>query len=492
MSAAGRAGAFVRGTAALAGRHRLFCALLAAALAIRAVVWLAYQPALFFYGDSYTYLGNSTGLRPNPIRPIGYPLLLHVLLLGNTIAAAPAAQHLFGLVTAVICYAVLRRFGAGPVLASVAVVPVLFDGYLIDIEQYVLAESMFMLLVVSGLALLVWRNRPSVAACAAAGALLGAASLTRTVGMVLIVPALLYLVLRWAGGLRIAALAVAFAVPILAYAAWFDATWGQFTVTKHDGYFLYGRVSTFATCGSYVPASQRWLCFGGDPGHRENPNFYVWHKWATPRYRHHPFALDGELRSFALSAIEHQPLAYARTVAGDLEHYASAGHWTSKLDTPFWHWRFPTKVEAPHLLQTERAVQAHGGHLAIDSALAGPLRSYQRIVFLPGTVMALMVLAGFAATAIGRREGDRRLRAEALLFTLTALALPATAAATTMFDYRYVLPAIPPLCVAAGVAGLVTADLVRARSGSLVAGNEARPPAEPVVAHAAGTMPPSG
>ena len=332
MSASGRAGAVVGGAAALIGRHRLFCALLAAAAVIRAAVWIAYQPALFFYGDSYTYLGNSTGLRPNPIRPIGYPLLLHVLLLGHDIAAAPAAQHLFGLATAVICYAVLRRFGAGAVLASVAVVPVLFDGYLIDIEQYLLAESMFILLVMAGLALLVWRNRPSVAACAAAGALLGAASLTRTVGMVLIVPALLYLVLRWAGGLRIAALAVAFAVPILGYAAWFDATWGQFTVSKHDGYFLYGRVSTFATCGSYVPASQRWLCFFGDPGQRKNPNYYVWHKWATPRYHRHPFALDGTLRSFAISAIVHEPLPYARTVAGDLLHYASAGHWTSQRD----------------------------------------------------------------------------------------------------------------------------------------------------------------
>ena len=476
---AARARLIVHRSVALVGRHRLFTTLLAAGAAVRVLVWITYRPALFFYGDSYSYLGTSSGLRPNPIRPIGYPLLLHVLLLGHDIAAAPAAQHLFGLATAVICYAVLRRFGAGPVLASVAVVPVLFDGYLIDIEQYVLAESMFVLLVACGLALLVWRKQPSVAACAGAGALLGAASLTRTVGMVLIVPALLYLVLRWVGGLRIAALAVAFAVPILAYAAWFDATWGQFTVTKHDGYFLYGRVSTFAGCGSYVPASQRGLCFKGQPGTRRNPNYYVWHEWATPRYRRNPFALDGRLRSFAVSAIVHDPTGYARTIAGDLEHYASFGHWTTPVDTPFWHWRFPNTLDTPRLITTEHAIARHGGTLGLNTTLDGPLRSYQRFVFLPGTVMAALLLAAFAAAAVGRRSDERRLRAEAFLFASTALMLPATAAATTMFDYRYVLPAIPPLCIAAGVAGLVAADRVRARSAASVP-QPATPVAPPI------------
>jgi 4-amino-4-deoxy-L-arabinose transferase-like glycosyltransferase len=488
VSAAGRARAVAGGAVSLVVRHRLFASLLAVSAAIRAVVWFTYQPALFFWGDSYSYLGNSIGLQPNPIRPIGYPLLLHVLLLGHDIAAAPAAQHIFGLVTAVICYAVLRRFGAGPVLASVAVLPLLFDGYLIDIEQYVLAESMFMLLVTAGLAVLAWRNRASLAACAAAGALLGAASLTRTVGMVLIVPAVLYLVLRWSGVLRVIVLTAAFAAPIVAYAAWFDSTWGQFTVTKHDGYFLYGRVSTFAGCGSYVPSSQRWLCFKGAPGQRQNPNYYVWHEWATPAYRRRPFALDGELRSFAVRAIAHEPAAYARTIGSDLLHYASAGHWTNRFDTPFWHWRFPAGIQPQRLATAEHAVQRHGGTLAVDTSLTGPLRDYQRFVFLPGAVMAAALIAAFAAAVVGRRPGQRRLRGEAVLFASTALLLPLTAAATTMFDYRYVLPAVPPLCVAAGVAGIVALDRLRAPSTSPADSAEtaggAVPPASPAMRHA--------
>jgi len=291
-------------------RHRLFASLAALSAVIRALVWFAYQPGFFFFGDSFTYLGNSVGLKPNPIRPIGYPLFLHVLLLGHDIAVVTAVQQLFGVITAGICYALLRRFGAGPALASVAAAPVLFDGYLIDIAQYIVAESLFMLLVMGGLALLVWRSRPSPAACAAAGVLLGAGAVTRTVGMALLLPALLYVVVRWVGVLRVVLLTVGFAVPILGYAAAFDATWGQFSVTKHDGYFLYGRVSTFANCSNWnVPPAQRGLCFHGPPAQRHNPNYYVWHKWSGRAYHRHPFGLDSELRSFSLAAIEHEPEA---------------------------------------------------------------------------------------------------------------------------------------------------------------------------------------
>jgi 4-amino-4-deoxy-L-arabinose transferase-like glycosyltransferase len=103
----------------------------------------------------------------------------------------------------------------------------------------------------------------------------------------------------------------------------------------------------------------------------------------------------------------------------------------------------------------------------------GPLRDYQRVIFLPGTVMAAILLASVAAAAIGRRPPARRLRGEAMLFGFAALLLPITAAATTMFDYRYALPAIPPLCVAAGIAGLVAADRLHTRA-------DARLPAEAI------------
>ena len=101
-----------RWLAELAGRHRLFSVMLAAGLVLRVMAWLAYQPVLFLSGDSYSYVSSGLG-RPNPIRPLGYPLLLHSLLWVHTLAVVPAVQHLFGLATAVLVYALLRRLGAG-------------------------------------------------------------------------------------------------------------------------------------------------------------------------------------------------------------------------------------------------------------------------------------------------------------------------------------------------------------------------------------------
>jgi hypothetical protein len=95
--------------------------------------------------------------------------------------------------------------------------------------------------------------------------------------------------------------------------------------------------------------------------------------------------------------------------------------------------------------------------------------------------MAAILLACLAAAAIGRRPPARRLRGEAMLFGFVALLLPMTAAATTMFDYRYALPAIPPLCVAAGIAGLVAADRLSTRAATHLPAEAIAPaaPADP-------------
>jgi hypothetical protein len=460
VRAARRAAGLPRRTVALAGRHRLFTALLVIGAVVRALASWAYRPALFFFGDSYSYLSNAIGLHPNQVRPIGYPLLLHLSLLTGNLMAAPAVQHVLGLATGVIVYALLRRLGAGPVVASLAAAPVLLDAYLIDVEQHLLAEPLFIFLLTAGLALLVWRSRPSPAVCLLAGGLLSASALTRTVGMVVIAPVLLYCVLRWFGIVRTALVTAGFVLPLVLYAVWFHSTWNTYSVTEHDGYFLYGRVSTFANCSSWTsPPSDISLCFRGPPAQRPNPNYYVWTEWRVPgpRYYH----LNAELRSFSLTAIENQPFAYAGTILGDLAHYAEPGHWTNRFDTNINTWRFPRAIPEPHRVQMQRWAARYGTQMAADRHVAGWLRSYQRFVFVQGPMLAAAFLAGLAAALVGCAAG-RRLRAESLLFALVGLALPMTAAATTMFDYRYALPSIPPLCLAAGTAAIVAASRLRA------------------------------
>ena len=156
----------------------------------------------------------------------------------------------------------MRRLGIGPVGACIAAAPVLFDAYQLNIEQHILSEAFFTLLVMAALAVLLWRSRPSLAACAGAGVLLAAGALTRSVGVPLIAPALVFALVR-GGPVRTVVLLAAFALPLAGYATWYSSVPnGSFALTDHDGYFLYGRVADFASCnGMRISlAERRVLC----------------------------------------------------------------------------------------------------------------------------------------------------------------------------------------------------------------------------------------
>src|SRR4029079_13937523 len=93
----------------------------------------------------------------------------------HDLAVVPALQHVFGLVTGGLVYALVRRLGGGAVAGSIAAPPVLFDAYDLNLEQHVLSEALFTLLVVVALVVLLWPSRPSPTACIATGILLAGA-----------------------------------------------------------------------------------------------------------------------------------------------------------------------------------------------------------------------------------------------------------------------------------------------------------------------------
>jgi hypothetical protein len=455
-----RAGALPAAAVRVVAGHRLFAVLLVAAAALRVVVQIAYRPALFFYGDSFAYLENTARLQPEPIRPFGYPLLLRAVLVIHDLAAVPAVQHVLGLATGVLVYALVRRLGVGAVGACIAAAPVLFDAYQLNIEQHILSEPLFSLLVAAALCVLLWRGRPTVAACAAAGALLAAAALTRSVGLPLIAPAFVFATVR--GGLvRTLTLAAAFALPLVGYAAWSStAPHGSFALTAHDGYFLYGRVADFASCRN-MPlgrAERRVLCDPRRPAERPSPNYYVWHQWSGHRYPGFPGRAprrNAVLQSFAIGVIHRQPLAYAHTVLGDMEHYAAFGRSTGPRDEPIrqWQFRVPRGQTRRARARIDFEVHTWGGSVGGWRPGQRALAAYQRVAYTPGPLLLaalLLALAGAAAGTAPRRA--RRLRAETLTLVTAGLLLPLTAAMTSMFDYRYLLPALP-LLPAAGVLG---------------------------------------
>ena len=435
-----------------------------------------------FNGDSYGYLANARHLAPMVWRPLGYPVLLRLVLdFAHDLTAVVAVQHVIGFALGAIVYALGRRLGLGAGLATMAATPVLFDAYQLGIEQFVMTEPLFELLALGGIALLLWHGRPSVAACAAAGGLLAAAALTRTVGLALVVPLAGYLIVRRVGLARSSAAAVAFLVPVLAYAGWFDAHNGTFSVTGRDGYFLYARVAPFAHCSALtVHPGEGVLCDPRPPALRPGPNFYLWRR-ASPIRRlavRRAQTRNALLERFAGRVILHEPLAYGAAIAQDLAHYFQPFRTTGRRDEPLTVWRFSSRF--PDRRRAARAIRhyAEPKRPLTAPALTTFLRAYERVVVTPGPLLAAGLAAGLLAAFGAGVAGARRGRGAAILLASAGLVLLVGAAATSMFDYRYLLPTLPLLPLA-GVLGTVSlarrAHLVRERIARAPAIQETRP-----------------
>ena len=113
--------------------------MLVLAAALRAVVLVAYHPALIF-PDSVRYLQYAHNFTAghwsaDGLRQSGYSVLIIPVMLLHDLWLIPLAQHLAGLATAALVYAVLIRFGIRTWLAAVAAVPVLFDPLQFVLEQ---------------------------------------------------------------------------------------------------------------------------------------------------------------------------------------------------------------------------------------------------------------------------------------------------------------------------------------------------------------------
>ncbi len=292
--------------------------MLVPAVLLRIVVTVTYRPALFFTGDSVTYLENSAPSQPGTARPILYAVLLRIVLTSSQLILVPIVQHGLGLASAGVSYAVLRHLGVRKGIAVLGTLFVLFDPLQLVLEENILSESLFQILIVSSLALVVWNRRPAVWQCAAVGVGLAAATLTRNVGLILIIPALGYAIARRFGWLKVTVLAVSFAVLLLSYAGWFSTppTCRQFALQDYSGRFLYGSGGTplpIVTGTATAPDRQ-------DPSRKATRSGSAWptnYVFGPPS----PFlkapldtdpAVDQVAQSWrAITIIEHEPLRYA-------------------------------------------------------------------------------------------------------------------------------------------------------------------------------------
>jgi hypothetical protein len=450
----------------------VFVLLLVAGAVLRVVVVLAYEPVFMLQKDTYAYLAAAMaeGVEPSSFRPLLYSLLfLKPVLLTDSLMAVAIAQHVLGMVLSILLYACLRRLSVAPVLASLGVAPLLLDGYQLVIEHYLLAEAFFQTLVVGALLVLVWWRRSTVAVVVA-GLLVGLSGLTRFVGLVLVAPALVYAAMARIGWLRSAALVVAFAVPLSVYGLWNSSSSGTFGLTNRNGFFLYGRVSSFADCSEMdPPRALRRFCLRTPPEER-GPNYGI---FALPGVSVQELAeipdVNRKLTSFSTRAIAAQPLQYAQTVIADLARFFAPTPPPSQ-EPYVRRWRFPRSLgdarPRPVIVRRGGSAPVRFGFQGfdIDRSLASLLRSYQSFVYTPGPLLALFLLAGLAGSLVGARdERERLLRAACLLFTTSALVLLVAPVMTTVYHFRYVLAAVPLLGPAGAMGTTMCARFVSRR-----------------------------
>ncbi len=468
----------------LVGSHRPFLAVLAVAAVLRVIVMLGYPPAMFF-NDSYNYMTDAVTRSPDVVRASGYPLFLYVLLPFHSLNVVTALQALMGLAMGAGIYAVLRRRGLPWWGATIPALPVLFDVFELQIEHMIAADVLFYTLITGVLVLLCWWDRPPLAVAVAVGLATGYAATVRSVGEPLLIIVLLGMLARRMGWRRIAATAVAGIVPIAGYAVWFHAHTGQFALNESTGTFLYSRVQSFADCDRMKPpADLRVLCDPRAVADRPNSQEYLWSN-QTPLARLtgtnnvHRFTpqIESLTMRFAERAILAQPLDYVKVVARDTlttfgwsrDHsnapLGSESDYLGNLEGSGSKFRFgPTVEPVPTWVSGDpvnaRAARDYGGANYGRPSVVAPwariLWAYQKVVYLPGVFLFFLVLTGAVGVFLGIRRKSRVPGSGwgglALLPWLTGVALIAAPPMTAGFSYRYVLSAVPAVCLAAGLA----------------------------------------
>ncbi|MGI8520102.1 MAG: hypothetical protein ACR2MC_05790 [Actinomycetota bacterium] len=443
--------------AALLRENLLFTTLFAVGMLLRIVVFLTYQPALLLQRDTIAFLRQALHGSLSGLRPSLYPTVIKPALALNNLALVPFIQHAIGMAVALLLYVLLRRLGASVNLSALGVAPILLDGYQLIIEQYVLTETLFDALVVSAAAVLLWRAQPHPAALALVGALLALAGLTRFVGLALIGPVLFFAVVRRFGWLRVCCLSLGFVLPLVAYLTWFRVAEGSWGLTNRNGFILYGRVASFASCeGVEVPPSQADLCIKHPPREASaNRGF-----WALEVPRDLIDSPDANhiFLSFSRRMIVAKPLQYVGAVGSDFLRFFAARSPPSQ-EPYVARWRFPRTLEDVNPHPVVRALRGSAPprlELAEFRIVPGPaaaLRLYQGVVYTYGPLLGALLFAGLAGSgAIRQRWRDDHQAVACLLFSLLAVVALLAPVVTTVYHYRYVLPALP-LAGAAGALG---------------------------------------
>jgi hypothetical protein len=447
-------------------QHRPFLIALGLAAVARVLVQIAFPPG-FVFSDGPTYLALVDHLQPLEERTVGYGFLLRGLAaVARDVWLITGVQHVLGLLTGVLIYVLLRRWDVSARLATLATLPVLFDPMQLSLEHSVLSDVAFDLLVVAGVAALAWHRAPRVSTALVGGLLLGTAVCVRVVGQPLVLAAVVFCLVAavsWRDKVVTAVVvAAAFALPVTAYAAWYHSEHGTWALSESGGRALYMRTTGFVDCSQFtVPAYERPLCPAEPLGQRLDPTQYGWHMPDQTHGLHPPPGItpDQAMQDFAISAIRAQPFDYVRIVARDMAmNFMVPRIDRFEYDTAS-KWQFETYVNYHPTAWTLPAYAAHGGDMPHSRRpLADVIAIYGYVVYLWGPLLLALILVGVAGLVVRRPAGAARTRPLVLLALLVGVGLMAEPVVTAQFVWRYQLPALVlvPLAAAAAFARLRT------------------------------------
>jgi hypothetical protein len=436
--------------------HRGIAAVIGAGLVLRVLVLVAY-PLAFWYTDSSRYVEYSARWQPDFVRQAGYSMLLKVLRRTGTLLSVSVVQQLLVLTVAVGLYALLVRRGLPKWLAAVSVVPMVFDGYALTVGHYVLADTLFLALVVGGLIVLLWSPRPTVVWAAVGGVLLAGSATVRAVSLPLLVVAVVVLVVRRVGWRPVVGFAASAALLIGGYAVWFHRSYGEYSFSTFAPSFLYGRVAPFADCDRLeLTAAERRLCPAeplGD-GRRRN-DWYVWNPGSAGQG-----VDDATKQSFVVAVVTQQPLDAAWVILDDTSRYLvprpTHPDWVCTNDGLLLPAEPPRTAEyawcSPNPRQAFSATP-NPATMPPTTALTRALGGYAHTIQTPRLVLGLSVLLVLAAAIWRpRRRIDGPSSSEAILLGAFGLGLLVLSVAGSMFDERYGVPSVAILPAAGALA----------------------------------------
>ena len=463
--------------------------LVAVGAALRVFLSFVSTPATLTQYDANSYVWQAEGgLFESFFQAPGYSFFLRIPhLLSDDVVFTLSVQHLLALCTAVLAWHVLYRLTSSRWAGLVPAAFLLLEADTLLVEHALMSETLFTLLVVA----MIWAALGALGSerplrwLLAAGLLLGAAIWVRYAAVAL-VPILLGWAIavawpRWRDGLADAAIT---AVPVASLIALLivlqGAQNGHYGLGESGGWALYSRVAPFADCREFTPPEgTEALCQSTPSSERPHPDWYGYNQRSPAKivFGGQP-AGDELLGAWARRAILSQPLDYLGAVWNDLMLFFDEQPWTNRRDSLIGpmsvSFRLRTPDEhCPDCVMPDQLIEFNslygwtdpreGAYYEVfDPQIREGIeffQDYQRVLRLHGPLFAVLVvlsLVGLAAT----RGPHARVQ---WLLTLCALALLVLPVATTTYNVRYGLPAMPIFALAATLAVISMRDRARRR-----------------------------